>query len=62
MALAERQILLGIANLLWAFNIETIPGDPIDLQEYDGVAGRSPVPFRVRMVPRDANVARVLGI
>ncbi|TFK83361.1 cytochrome P450 [Polyporus arcularius HHB13444] len=55
--LAEKEIFLGLAHMLWAFNIEPVPGEPIDLKEYDGVSGRSPVPFRVTLVPRDASVA-----
>ncbi|KAI0364881.1 cytochrome P450 [Pilatotrama ljubarskyi] len=58
--LAEKEVFLGLAHMLWAFNIEPVPGDPIDLKEYDGVSGRSPVPFRVRLTPRDANVAEVI--
>ncbi|KAF5367595.1 hypothetical protein D9757_010646 [Collybiopsis confluens] len=42
-----------ISRLLWAFNMERIPDEPIDLKEYDGLSGRSPVPFRIKMIPRD---------
>ena len=49
-------------HMLWAFKIEPIPGVPIDLKEYDGVSGRSPVPFIVRLTPRDSSVAEVLGL
>ncbi|KAI0667526.1 cytochrome P450 [Trametes maxima] len=59
--LADRQIFLGLSHMLWSFRIEPVPEEPIDLREYDGLSGRSPVPFRVRLVPRDANVARVVG-
>ena len=61
MALAEKEIFLGLAYMLWAVEISSVPGEPIDLREYDGVSGRSPVPFRVRLVPRDANVAELIG-
>ena len=60
--LAEKEIFLGLVHMLWAFKIEPIPGVPIDLREYDGVSGRSPVPFIVRLTPRDSSVAEVLGL
>jgi len=41
--------------------MEQIPNEPIDLEEYDGLSGRSPVPFRIKMIPRDDKVATVLG-
>jgi hypothetical protein len=40
--------------------MEEVPGEPIDLKEYDGLSGRSPVPFRIQMIPRDELVAEVL--
>jgi len=42
--------------------MEEIPGEPIDLKEYDGLSGRSPVPFRIKMVPRHDKVQRALEI
>jgi hypothetical protein len=33
--------------MLWAFDLAEVPGQPIDLNEYDGASGRSPVPFEV---------------
>lgn len=62
MIVAEREIWLAISRMLWAFKMEGIPGEPIDLKEYDGLSGRSPVPFRIRMIPRDENVAKILGV
>ncbi|KIK59344.1 hypothetical protein GYMLUDRAFT_169823 [Collybiopsis luxurians FD-317 M1] len=61
MWVAEREIFLVISRLLWAFRMEQIPGEPIDLQEYDGLSGRSPVPFRIKMIPRDEKVHEVLA-
>ncbi|KZV99013.1 cytochrome P450 [Exidia glandulosa HHB12029] len=58
---AEREIWLTISRMLWCFRMEQIPGEPIDLKEYDGKSGRSPVPFRIRCIPRHENVAKVLG-
>ncbi|PIL32446.1 cytochrome P450 [Ganoderma sinense ZZ0214-1] len=60
--LAEREVFLGLAHMLWAFKIAPIPGVPIDLNEYDGVSGRSPVPFVVSLTPRNASVAEVLSL
>lgn len=62
MWVAEREVWLAISRMLWAFTMEQIPGEPIDLKEYDGLSGRSPVPFRVKMIPRDDKVAQVLEI
>ncbi|THH14404.1 hypothetical protein EW146_g5920 [Bondarzewia mesenterica] len=60
MIVAEREIWLTISRMLWAFNMKEIPGEPIDLKEYDGLSGRSPVPFRITLTPRDAKVKEVL--
>ena len=59
--LAEQEIFLAVAGLLWAFNMQELPEEPIDLKEYDGLSGRSPVPFRIKMTPRHAKVGEVLG-
>lgn len=48
--------------MLWAFEMHEVPGEPIDLKEYDGLSGRSPIPFRITLKPRHENVATVLGI
>jgi hypothetical protein len=62
MWVAEREVWLAISRMLWAFTMEQITEEPIDLKEYDGLSGRSPVPFRIRMIPRDEKVAEVLEI
>ncbi|EKM84422.1 hypothetical protein AGABI1DRAFT_104303, partial [Agaricus bisporus var. burnettii JB137-S8] len=56
MWLAEREIFLAISRMLWAFKMESIPGQAIDLKEYDGLSGRSPVPFTIKMIPRHEKV------
>ncbi|KAI0741466.1 cytochrome P450 [Daedaleopsis nitida] len=61
-ALAEREIFLAVSHLLWAYRMEEVPDEPIDLREYDGHSGRSPVPNRIKLIPRDEHVATVLGI
>ena len=60
MLVAEREIFLGVTRLLWAFEMRPLPEEPIDLKEYDGLSGRSPVPFRVRLLPRHQNVSLVV--
>ncbi|KKY33383.1 putative cytochrome p450 [Diaporthe ampelina] len=60
MIVAEREIWLAVSRLIWAFTLEQVPGHPIDLREYDGLSGRSPVPFHIRLVPRHDSVKRVL--
>ncbi|KAF8172650.1 cytochrome P450, partial [Pholiota molesta] len=62
MWVAEREVFLAIARMLWAFRMEEIPEEKIDLKEYDGLSGRSPVPFRIKMLPRHDNVEKVLGL
>ena len=62
MALAEREIFLAVSHLLWAFEMTELPDEPIDLNEYDGLSGRSPVPKRIRLTPRDEHVASILGL
>lgn len=60
MIVAEREIWLSISRMLWAFTMTDIPGKPIDLNEYDGLSGRSPVPFEVLFTPRHNNVKKIL--
>jgi Cytochrome P450 len=62
MWVAEREVWLVISRMLWAFKMEALPQEPIDLKEYDGLSGRSPMPFRINTIPRDCHVAAVLGI
>ncbi|KAB8222023.1 cytochrome P450 [Aspergillus novoparasiticus] len=60
MLVVEREIWLTISRMLWAFDMYEIPDEPIDLKEYDGLSGHSPVPFRIGLKPRHENVAKVL--
>ncbi|KAE8316489.1 cytochrome P450 [Aspergillus transmontanensis] len=60
MLVAEREIWLTISRMLWAFVMYEIPDEPIDLKEYDGLSGHSPVPFRIGLKPRHENIAKVL--
>ena len=61
MLVAEREIFYAIARMLWCFNLHEIPEEPIDLNEYDGLSGRSPMPFRVRLSLRHEKVLEVMG-
>lgn len=29
-----------------------VPNEPISLEEYDGMSGRTPIPFRLQLIPR----------
>ena len=62
MWVAEREVFLAIARMLWAFKMDEIPGEPVDLKEYDGLSGRSPVSFRIKITPRHDQVETVLGL
>uniref|UniRef100_A0A0W0FIQ3 Putative cytochrome P450 n=1 Tax=Moniliophthora roreri TaxID=221103 RepID=A0A0W0FIQ3_MONRR len=61
MLLADRELFLVISRMLWAFSMAEIPEEPIDLKEYDGLSGRSPMPYRIKLQPRHEGVAQVLG-
>ncbi|KAJ6622598.1 cytochrome P450 [Mycena sp. CBHHK59/15] len=58
--LADKELSLVISRMLWAFNMTEIPGEPIDLKEYDGLSGRSPLPYRINITPRHEGVAQVI--
>jgi len=60
MIFAEREIWLTISCMLWAFKMMKLPDKLINLKEYDGLSGRSPVPFRIMVFLRHAGVERVL--
>ncbi|KAJ3900492.1 cytochrome P450 [Lentinula edodes] len=50
---AERELLLAISQLLWSFNFHSLPDEPISLEEYEGLSGRTPLPFQLIFKPRD---------
>ena len=62
MIVAERELWLAISRLLWAFTFHAVPGEPIDLTEYEGQSGRHPVPFRLKLLPRHENVQGLLEV
>jgi hypothetical protein len=57
---AERELWLAISRLLWAFDIRSLPDEPIPLEEYEGKSGRTPVPYRIMIVPRHDRVQTLL--
>jgi cytochrome P450 len=61
MFIAEREIWLVVSRMLWAFEMSEIPEKPVNLNEYDGMSGRSPVPFEILLQPRFEGVGKVLA-
>lgn len=61
-AVAERVLWLAISRILWSFSVHELPTEPISLEEYEGTSGRTPVPFRVNLVPRHDRVHSVLQL
>lgn len=69
MLVAEREIWLVTSRMLWAFEMTQVEGRPIDLSEYDGASGKSPVPVFVglfegvaKVLQRESGVTIVEGI
>ncbi|KAJ8507004.1 hypothetical protein ONZ45_g10573 [Pleurotus djamor] len=60
MVIAERELFLALSRLLWAFDFSSVPGEPISLEEYEGLSGRTPMPYRLNLNPRHENVHDVL--
>ncbi|KAJ7836603.1 cytochrome P450 [Mycena leptocephala] len=58
--LAERELWLAISGLLWAYTFHQIPEEPISLEEYEGVSGRTHLPFRMRLIPRHESAGQLL--
>ncbi|KAF1937289.1 cytochrome P450 [Clathrospora elynae] len=61
MFVAEREIWLVVSRMLWAFEMFEIPEKPVDLKEYDGMSGQSPVPFEIVLRPRFEGVEEILA-
>ncbi|KJA25291.1 hypothetical protein HYPSUDRAFT_85428 [Hypholoma sublateritium FD-334 SS-4] len=57
---AERELWLAISRLLWSFDFTALPDEPISLEEYDGLSGRTPLPFRLELAPRFERVGEIL--
>jgi len=59
---AERELWLAISRLLWAFDVRSLPDEPISLEEYEGESGRTPLPYRVMLIPRHDRVQALLEV
>ncbi|KAM5354648.1 hypothetical protein ACJ41O_001295 [Fusarium nematophilum] len=58
--LAERNMWRVAAKLIWAFDIEELPGQKLDKDAYTSAVLASPMPFQVKVTPRsDAHMATV---
>jgi hypothetical protein len=57
---AERELWLAISRLLWAYDIRSLPDEPISLEEYEGESGRTPLPYRITLTPRHNRVQTLL--
>ncbi|KAJ7090846.1 cytochrome P450 [Mycena belliarum] len=60
LVVAERELFLAISRILWTFNVKAHPSEPISLEEYEGLSGRTPLPFRVVFEPRHDMVPAAL--
>jgi hypothetical protein len=43
-----------------AYTFHQIPEEPISLEEYEGVSGRTHLPFRMRLIPRHESAGQLL--
>ena len=57
---SERELWLTISRLLWAYKFHALPEEPISLEECDGLSGRTPLPYRLQLVPRLDNLPIIL--
>ncbi len=57
---AERELWLAISRLLWAYDIRSLPDEPISLEECEGESGRRPLPYRITLTPRHDRVQALL--
>lgn len=60
MIVTEPEIWLAISRMLWAFEMVQISERPMNLKEYDGLSGRSPVPFEITLKPNFDGVGEVI--
>jgi hypothetical protein len=58
--IAERVLWLAISRLLWAYEIRSLPDEPISVEEYDGKSALTPLPYRVTLTPRHERVQALL--
>ncbi|KAF7421194.1 hypothetical protein PC9H_011714 [Pleurotus ostreatus] len=60
MEMADNELFLALARLLWSFTFHEVPGETICLDEYEGLSGRTPFPFKVVLKPRHENVRDIV--
>jgi hypothetical protein len=58
--IAERELWLAISRLLWAYEIQSLPDEPISLEVYNGKSARTPLPYRITLTPRHERVQALL--
>jgi len=46
--------------LLWAYDVGSLPDEPISLEEYEGESGRTPLAYRITLTPRHDRVQALL--
>lgn len=56
---AERNLFINIAKLVWAFNFES-PGDEVDVTRYSPGFAIAPLPYDCRVSARDSAVNMVV--
>ncbi|KAL4268978.1 cytochrome P450 family protein [Pleurotus pulmonarius] len=60
MDIAERELWMALSRLLWSFRFSEDPRNPISLDEYEGLSGRTPLPYKVKIECRHENVRDIL--
>ena len=58
--IAERVLWLAISRMLWAYEIQSLPDEPISLEQYRGASARTPLPYRITLTPRHDRVQTLL--
>jgi len=58
--IAERNLFINIAKLVWAFNFEVPEGKDVDVTRYTPGFAISPLPYESVVTPRDKNVEKVV--
>jgi hypothetical protein len=59
---AGQELCLAILRLLWAFDIQSLPDEPISLNEFDDESSRRPKPYRVTFTPRHDRMKLLLEV
>ncbi|KAF9261476.1 cytochrome P450 [Marasmius fiardii PR-910] len=59
--LADHEIFLAITRMLWAFRMEEVPQNPINIEQYKDPAKGYPKELYIKMVPRHDKVAEMIN-